>query len=312
MSPSGRVRALLGALALAAATMLPAVPASASHAASMVVTPSNKLVDGQRVSVVLRGAKPASVWAVAECGPGALSYFLDHSRPSQDGCEQRTSWVMPVDAGKIGALSVSLHAVLTTAAGAVDCRTSACFVALQELTSIDGSRSQPLSRLLVGLGIRHLGPIGARQVARHLGSLAALRAATVEELAAIDQIGPVIAESVIAFLANPTNQVVLDRMVELGLTTLEPAPAGTVAGPLDGRIIVVTGSVSGFTRDGAQAAVEDAGGKATGSVSKKTWCVVVGDAPGASKITKAEALGIPMVPSEHFAELLASGTLPDV
>ena len=139
MSPSGRVRALLGALALAAATMLPAVPASASHAASMVVTPSNKLVDGQRVSVVLRGAKPASVWAVAECGPGALSYFLDHSRPSQDGCEQRTSWVMPVDAGKIGALSVSLHAVLTTAAGAVDCRTSACFVALQELTSIDGS-----------------------------------------------------------------------------------------------------------------------------------------------------------------------------
>ena len=180
------------------------------------------------------------------------------------------------------------------------------------LTSIDGSRSQPLSRLLVGLGIRHLGPIGARQVARHLGSLAALRAATVEELAAIDQIGPVIAESVIAFLANPTNQVVLDRLVELGLTTLEPAPAGTVAGPLDGRIIVVTGSVSGFTRDGAQAAVEDAGGKALGSVSKKTWCVVVGDAPGASKITKAEALGIPMVPSEHFAELLASGTLPDV
>ena len=133
-----------------------------------------------------------------------------------------------------------------------------------------------------------------------------------EELAAIDQIGPVIAESVIAFLANPTNQVVLDRLVELGLTTLEPAPAGTVAGPLDGRIIDVTGSVSGFTRDGAQAAVEDAGGKATGSVSKKTWCVVVGDAPGASKITKAEALGIPMVPSEHFAELLASGTLPDV
>ena len=181
------------------------------------------------------------------------------------------------------------------------------------LGSIDASRAQPLSRLLVGLGIRHLGPIGARQVARSLGSLEALRAASVDELAAVDQIGPIIAESVVAFLVNPANQVVLDRLVALGLTTQEPMAVanGDGPGPLDGRIIVVTGAVSGFTRDGAQAAVEAAGGKATGSVSKKTWCVVVGEAPGASKITKAESLGIPMVSSEHFAELLATGELPD-
>ena len=181
------------------------------------------------------------------------------------------------------------------------------------LGSIDASRAQPLSRLLVGLGIRHLGPIGARQVARSLGSLEALRAASVDELAAVDQIGPIIAESVVAFLVNPANQVVLDRLVALGLTTQEPMAVanGDGPGPLDGRIIVVTGAVSVFTRDGAQAAVEAAGGKATGSVSKKTWCVVVGEAPGASKITKAESLGIPMVSSEHFAELLATGELPD-
>ena len=180
------------------------------------------------------------------------------------------------------------------------------------LGSIDASRRQPLSRLLVGLGIRHLGPIGARQVARSLGSLEALRSASVDALAAVDQIGPIIAESVIAFLENPANAVVLDRLVERGLTTVEPMATSSSddPGPLDGRILVVTGSVAGYTRDAAQAAVEAAGGKATGSVSKKTWCVVVGEAPGASKITKAESLGIPLVPSEFFADLLASGDLP--
>ena len=139
MRHGGVVRVLLGALAMTAALSLPSVPAGAGHAATMTVTPSTGLVDAQRVSVVLRGAKPTSVWAVAECGPGALSFYLDHSHPSQDGCEQRTSWVVPVDAGHMAALSVSLHAVLTTAVGSVDCRTSQCFIALQELTSVDGS-----------------------------------------------------------------------------------------------------------------------------------------------------------------------------
>ena len=133
------MRSLLGALALTSALALPGVPAGAARTATMSVTPSSGLIDAQRVSVVLRGAKPSSVWAIAECGPGALSFYVDHSHPSQDGCEQRTSWVMPVDAGRMGALSVSLHAVLTTAVGSVDCRTSQCFIALQELTSIDGS-----------------------------------------------------------------------------------------------------------------------------------------------------------------------------
>ena len=178
--------------------------------------------------------------------------------------------------------------------------------------SIEGSKSQPLSRLLVGLGIRHLGPIGARQVARSLGTLEALRTASLGELSEIEQIGPIIAESVLAFLAEPSNQAVLDRLVGLGLTTIEASVAtlGAGPGPLDGKVVVVTGAVPGLTRDEAQAAVEAAGGKATGSVSKKTFCVVIGDAPGASKVTKAESLGIPMVSAEHFGELLATGVLP--
>ena len=139
MTRPGVVRGLLAALVLSSGFLVPALPASASRAATMDVTPTTGLIDAQRVSVVLRGAKPTSIWAVAECGPDALTFYLSGSRPSQDGCEQRASWVMPVDAGKMGALSVSLAAVLTTAAGAVDCRTSQCFIALQELSSIDGS-----------------------------------------------------------------------------------------------------------------------------------------------------------------------------
>ena len=180
-------------------------------------------------------------------------------------------------------------------------------------SAIDASKSQPLSRVLVGLGIRHLGPIGARQVARHLGSLTAVRSAPVDQLASIDQIGPIIAESVVAFMANPANQIVLDRLAALGLTLEEPLSGleGSEQDlPLQGRVVVVTGAIPGMTRDEAEAAVSAAGAKATGSVSKKTYCVVVGEAPGASKITKAESLGIPLVPASDFPALLATGSLP--
>ena len=180
------------------------------------------------------------------------------------------------------------------------------------LAAIDAAKSQPLSRLLVGLGIRHLGPVGARQVAATVGTFDRLRSLDVESLAQIDQIGPIIAESVLAFLANPQNQLVLDRLKALGLSLVEPGGARPPAGegPLDGKIVVVTGAIPGMTRDGAQEAVVQAGGKPTGSVSKKTFVVVAGDAPGASKVTKAESLGVPIIGAEDFAALLATGELP--
>jgi DNA ligase (NAD+) len=179
--------------------------------------------------------------------------------------------------------------------------------------AIDASRTQPLSRLLVGLGIRHLGPTGARDVARAFGTLSSIRVARIEELAEVEGIGHVIAESVARFMANPTNIVVLDRLSELGLNLQEPALPGDSLGPrpLTNKTVVVTGAIPGLTRDEAEAAVERAGGKATGSVSKKTYCVVVGDAPGASKVTKAESLNIPMVDADGFEELLATGEIPE-
>jgi DNA ligase (NAD+) len=179
------------------------------------------------------------------------------------------------------------------------------------VAAIDDSRSRPLSRLLVGLGIRHLGPTGAKAVASGLGSLSAIREADQTVLAAIEGIGEVIAQSIETFTSNPQNAVVLDRLVALGVNTSEAQPGGEPSIRLEptllGRAVVVTGSVPGYTRDEAIAAIEARGGTSPGSVSKKTYCVVVGDSPGASKLTKAESLGIPVLAAERFDELLASG-----
>jgi DNA ligase (NAD+) len=196
------------------------------------------------------------------------------------------------------------------------------------VAGIAGSTSQPLSRLLVGLGIRHLGPTGARAVARAFGNLDALMAATEDELAAVDGIGAVIATSVAEFLAMPTNQSVLERLRAAGVAAQEPGAGGGAAGggpgsgtggasdqgpaqSLAGLTVVVTGSVPGYTREEAEEAILARGGKSPGSVSKKTFALVLGDAPGASKLKKAEELGIPIVPADRFESLLESGALPE-
>ena len=200
------------------------------------------------------------------------------------------------------------------------------------VAGIAGSTSQPLSRLLVGLGIRHLGPTGARAVARAFGNLEALMAATEAELAAVDGIGGVIAASVADFLAMPTNETVLARLRAAGVAAQEPGGAAAAGGgsgsggagsgaggagdqgpvqSLAGLTVVVTGSVPGYTREEAEEAILARGGKSPGSVSKKTFALVVGDAPGASKLKKAEELEIPIVPADRFESLLESGALPD-
>jgi len=175
------------------------------------------------------------------------------------------------------------------------------------VAAIDESRSRPLSRLLVGLGIRHLGPTGAKSVAVTLGSLEAVRAADVAVLAAVEGIGEVIAESIVTFVSNPLNAVVLDRLVAAGLTTVESSPRASLVPTLSGRAVVVTGTVPGYSRDEAIAAIEARGGTSPGSVSKKTFCVVAGESPGAAKLTKASDLGVTIVPADRFDQLLATG-----
>ena len=174
--------------------------------------------------------------------------------------------------------------------------------------AIEASKSRPLVNLLFGLNIVHLGPSGAELLVGSLGTLAAIRSASVEELSAIDGVGPVIAESVHAFFAEPANAELVDRLVAAGVTT-EGERREQLPQTLAGRSVVVTGTLDGLSRDGAAAAIKAHGGKSPGSVSKSTFAVVVGESPGASKLTKAESLGIPVLDEAGFERLLQTGEL---
>ncbi len=185
--------------------------------------------------------------------------------------------------------------------------------------AISTSREQPLSRLLVALGIRHLGPTGARAIARAFGSLDAILAASADELAAVEGVGGVIAASVAEFLAQSTNEGVVGRLRAAGVNTEEPGAAGTAGGgegaagaaeqTLAGKAVVVTGAVPGYTREGAEEAIMARGGTSPGSVSKKTFVLVVGEAPGAAKLRKADELGIPILDATSFETLLETGEI---
>ncbi len=182
------------------------------------------------------------------------------------------------------------------------------------LRAIDDSRSRPLHRVLIGLGIRHLGQVGSLALARALGDIDAIMGADEGRLAAVDGVGPVIAASVVAWLASDVNRSVVERLRAAGLTLEEPGwdadaePA--LPQTLTGRSVVVTGTLEGYTREEAEEAILARGGKSPGTVSKKTFAVVVGDAPGASKVTKAEANKVPIVAGDQFAALLESGEVP--
>jgi len=170
------------------------------------------------------------------------------------------------------------------------------------MQAIDASRRRPLTNVLIALGITHVGYSAAQLLAQEVGSLDKLRTMTAEDLDAIEGIGPVIAQAIADYFADERNLKVLDRLKEGGLDP-EP-PKARAEGPLSGKTFVVTGTLKGFSRDEASAAIEERGGKVTSSVSKKTHYVVVGESPGASKYDKAVALGIEMLDEKAFKKLL--------
>ncbi|HWD97281.1 MAG TPA: NAD-dependent DNA ligase LigA [Acidimicrobiales bacterium] len=175
---------------------------------------------------------------------------------------------------------------------------------------IDRAKTAPLSRVLVGLGIRHVGPVAARVLARRFRTYGALAAAPLEELEAVEGIGPIIAQSIYQYCREEENRERIDRFVASGFTLEEAGEvAATLEATLAGKAVVVTGTVAGFTREDAEAAIVARGGTSPGSVSKKTYCVVVGESPGAAKVTKAEELGIPMLGADEFGALLESGEI---
>lgn len=171
------------------------------------------------------------------------------------------------------------------------------------LDGIEDSKTRPLWRFLAALGIRHVGGQSAQVLAEHFGSLAALREASREELEAIDQIGPVMAESIYGYFREPRHRAVVDDLLAAGVQPQVEA-ARSRAGAFSDKTVVVTGSLENFTRQQAQQAIKDAGGKASSSVSKKTDFVVAGAEPG-SKLDKARELGVTVIDERQFMEMLS-------
>jgi DNA ligase (NAD+) len=183
------------------------------------------------------------------------------------------------------------------------------------LGAIDDSRSRPLHRVMIGLGIRHLGQVGSIALARALGTIDAVMSADETSIAEVDGVGPVIAASLVQWFASDVNRSVIERLRSAGVNLVEPGGGSAAAGEdvpqtLAGRSVVVSGTLDGYTREEAEEAIVTRGGKSPGSVSKRTYALVVGDSPGASKVTKAEQLGVPVVNAKGFAELLDTGELP--
>ncbi|BBY88141.1 NAD-dependent DNA ligase LigA [Mycolicibacterium tokaiense] len=176
------------------------------------------------------------------------------------------------------------------------------------LANLDKSKAQPLWRVLVALSIRHVGPTAARALAGEFGSLEAITEATEEQLAATEGVGPTIAAAVTEWFTVDWHCAIVDKWRAAGVRMADERDA-SITRTLEGLSIVVTGSLTGFSRDQAKEAILVRGGKAAGSVSKKTAYVVAGDAPG-SKYDKAVELGVPILDEDGFRALLENG--PDV
>jgi DNA ligase (NAD+) len=176
------------------------------------------------------------------------------------------------------------------------------------LAELEKAKSQPLWRVLVALSIRHVGPTAARALAGHFGSMEAIRTASTEELAGAEGVGGVIAEAVTAWFDVDWHQQIVRKWADAGVRMANEADE-SVPRTLEGKTVVVTGSLEGFSRDETKEAIISRGGKASGSVSKKTDYVVVGANAG-SKAAKAEELGLPVLDEDGFRRLLETGS-PD-
>ena len=172
------------------------------------------------------------------------------------------------------------------------------------LRAIDASRSNNLDKLLFGLGIRNIGDKAAALLAEHFGSMDAVRAASAEEICAIDGFGSVMAQSVVEFFARAGAADLVGRLAALGVNMTWQGEART--DKLAGKTLVVTGTLPTLSRKEAEVLIVRNGGKASGSVSKKTAYVVAGEAAG-SKLTKAQQLGVPVLTEAEFLALLADG-----
>ncbi len=173
---------------------------------------------------------------------------------------------------------------------------------------VERSKQNDLSRLIYALGIRHVGEKAAATLARYLRTMNALLDAPVETLQTVPEIGPVLAESVRAYAEEPHNRQLVAKLARAGvnMTTAQPEPGKVGPGPLTGKTFVLTGTLATMTREEAEAAIERLGGKVSGSVSRKTSYLVVGEEAG-TKLEKARSSGVPTLTEDEFKTLISVG-----
>jgi len=173
------------------------------------------------------------------------------------------------------------------------------------LDALEKSKGTTLPRFLFGLGIRHVGEATAKDLARHFGTLDGVMGATVEQLLEVPDVGPIVAEAIHTFFAQPHNREVVEQLRACGVHWEEGEPAAQAPRPLAGMTVVLTGTLPTLSRDEAKDLLEAAGAKVAGSVSKKTSYVVAGEEAG-SKLEKAQALGVPVLDEDGLRRLLAA------
>jgi DNA ligase (NAD+) len=172
------------------------------------------------------------------------------------------------------------------------------------LDALEKSKTTSLARFIYSLGIRHVGESTAKSLAKHFGSLDALLASDENHIVSVNDIGPVVAQSILSFFADPLNRQLIDQLRASGIHWEENEPEQS-SDLLAGKTFVLTGTLPTLSRDDARAKIEAAGGKIAGSVSKKTSYVVAGEEAG-SKLTRAEELGVAILDEEQLLKLLES------
>jgi DNA ligase (NAD+) len=184
-------------------------------------------------------------------------------------------------------------------------------VAFKLLANLEEAKTKPLWRILVSLSIRHVGPVAARSLCDHFGSLDAIFAASIEELSAVEGVGQTLAQSIHHWYSEPWHKEIVDRWRAAGVQLEIPGHQGpgsvVKSGIFAGMSIVITGTMTSMTREEAEAKVIEQGGKAASSVSKKTNFVVAGPGAG-SKLSKAEELGVEVIDEATFLARLADST----
>lgn len=179
--------------------------------------------------------------------------------------------------------------------------------------ALEKSKQTTLPRFLFGLGIRHVGEATAKDLAKHFGQIDRLMDATVEQLLHVNDVGPIVAQSIRTFFDQPHNREVVEQLRAAGIhwDEHEPGAVDPTSLPLYGLTFVLTGTLPNLSRDDAKAMIEAAGGKVAGSVSKKTHFVVAGAEAG-SKLEKAQTLGLKILDESGLQQILAAGTKPDL